>query len=447
VSVRKRISLSFLVTLFSALSLAVGFGPNLRAQEKFEKQDLERSRQMLRDAYDTVKKHYYDTTFHGLDWDARYHTFDEQMKTATSLGDSFSIIADFLAGLKDSHTFFEPPSRPFRVDYGYRFQVVGDSAFVSRVRPGSDAVSKLHPGDQVLAINKVRVTRATSWQLDYVLHSLSPQPKTQLLIRDPDGVNRTVEVLSRAKAMKKVMNLTGSDGGTDLWQLIRDEQNEDHQVRQRWVEMEDAMIWKVPEFMMEDSEVDRIFTTARKHKTLIMDLRGDPGGATDTLIRVTQNIFDHEVKIADRVGRKDPKPQIAKASVHNVYSGKIIVLVDSDSASAAELFARVIQLEHRGVVIGDHSSGSVMESRVYGSALGMDTKIFYGFSVTDADLIMQDSKSLEHTGVIPDEIVLPTGEDIAKGLDPVLAHAAQLAGVKLDSAAAGKLFPFEWNPF
>jgi C-terminal processing protease CtpA/Prc len=68
------------------------------------------------------------------------------------------------------------------------------------------------------------------------------------------------------------------------------------------------------------------------------------------------------VKIADLVGRKQNKPQIAKAS-HNPFTGKLLVLVDSRSSSAAEVFARVMQIERRGLVLGDRSSGVVVESK------------------------------------------------------------------------------------
>jgi C-terminal processing protease CtpA/Prc len=158
------------------------------------------------------------------------------------------------------------------------------------------------------------------------------------------------------------------------------------------------------------------------------------------------NVFDHDVKIADRVGRKDRKPQIAKSHGKDAFNGKIIVLVDSDSASAAELFARVMQLDKRGTVVVDRSAGAVMESMRYRDNHGVDTKIFYAFSVTDANPIMTDGKSLEHTGVTPDEMVLPSGRDLAEGKDPALTRAAALAGLTLEPAQAGKFFPFEWLP-
>ena len=126
------------------------------------------------------------------------------------------------------------------------------------------------------------------------------------------------------------------------------------------------------------------------------------------------------------------------------YEGKLVVLVDSDSASAAEIFARVMQLQKRAIVIGDRTSGSVMQSRHHTRAMGTDTMVFYGTSITEADVIMTDGKSLEHAGVIPDEILLPTGEDLAAGRDPIITRAAAVLGHKIEPDKAGALFPIEW---
>jgi C-terminal processing protease CtpA/Prc len=119
--------------------------------------------------------------------------------------------------------------------------------------------------------------------------------------------------------------------------------------------------------------------------------------------------------------------------------------VDSESASAAELFARVVQLARRGMVIGDRSSGKVMESRVYRHQEETMKGVFqFAVRITNADLIMADGKSLENTGVVPDERVIPVASDLAAGRDPALARAAELVGINLSPEEAGKLFPFEW---
>jgi len=102
-------------------------------------------------------------------------------------------------------------------------------------------------------------------------------------------------------------------------------------------------------------------------------------------------------------------------------------------------------LEKRGVVVGDLSSGSVMESVVYPNSIGRMAITFYSSSITEADLIMGDGKSLERVGVMPDTRILPKPSDLAAGRDPALAYAASLVGLKLTPEEAGKLFPVEWS--
>jgi len=412
-------------------------------QQKIDSINAARVQQMLKDSYTEVKKNYYDKTYHGLDWDAKYHEFDEKIKQVTTLGQGFSLVAALMLTLDDSHTFFIPPKRPVRVEYGFRLQMVGDRAFITRVRPGTDAEFKLHPGDEVIAYNRFIVNRDALWKMNYYYNSLSPLPGSVLVLKNPGGQQREEKVDAKVQQMKRVLDFTQ---GSDIWQMIRESENADHQLRQRYYEMGDVMIWKMPLFDLDDSGVDHLFSIARKHKALVLDLRENPGGAVVTLERMVGNVFDHDIKIADRIGRKELSPQLAKSRGKDAFAGRIIVLIDSGSASAAELFARVIQLEKRGTVVGDRSSGAVMEAKRYSENQGTETKIFYGFSITDADLIMADGKSLEHAGVVPDEIVLPTGRDLADAKDPALVRAAELAGLTLEPAQAGKMFPFEWLP-
>ena len=87
-----------------------------------------------------------------------------------------------------------------------------------------------------------------------------------------------------------------------------------------------------------------------------------------------------------------------------------------------------------------------MISRAHPHQLGIDVVAFYSASITEADVIMSDGKSLEQLGVTPDETLLPTPENLRARQDPVLSRAAAILGVKLDPAEAGKLFPFRWKP-
>jgi carboxyl-terminal processing protease len=397
---------------------------------------------MLRDARDEVRKHYFDPGLHGLDWDARYQEYATRLAKARSLGDGFRIVAAFLSGMKDSHTYFVPPDRANRYNEGYMFSMVGNSCFITQVRPGMDAATKLHAGDQILTYQGYNVNREDFHEMRYFYRVLSPMTESRLEVRSPDGATRTVVVNSAVKEGRRELDLTERENN-DFLDLAHRAENEARVSRSVLVEMGDLVVWKLKQFDLDEADIGHGIAIARRHKALLLDLRGNPGGDVESLRSLVGFLFDKEVKIADRMGRKETKPLIAK-HYGNPFEGTLVVLVDADSASAAELLARVVQLEHRGTVIGDRTAGAVMEARFYSESLGTNSKIFYGFSVTDANLIMSDGRSIEKTGVSPDEVVLPTAADLAAGRDPVLAHAAEIAGAKLDPAAAGKLFPFEW---
>jgi C-terminal processing protease CtpA/Prc len=268
---------------------------------------------------------------------------------------------------------------------------------------------------------------------------LRPQPGIRVTLRSPKGEPRQLDLIAKQKQGKKVVNLTNQN---EYLELVRRGWREAELDRDRFMSFGDQLlIWKMNEFDLTDSQIDDAFSRAKKYKALILDLRGNGGGWVTTITRIVSNVFDHDIKIGDDKSRKQSKPLIAKSRGEKVFTGKLTILVDSRSASASEILARTIQLEKRGNIIGDQTAGAVMAARHYPGEIGLEFAIFYSVSITVSDLIMSDGNSLEHRGVTPDEIRLPSAEDLAAGRDVVLSYAASLAGVTLDPIEAGKLFP------
>jgi carboxyl-terminal processing protease len=394
---------------------------------------------MLKVVKDEIRKNYYDPKFHGLDLETRFSAAEEKIAQAATGGQVLGVIAQAVLDINDSHTRFVPPLRDTTPVYGWRMQMIGDACYVTGVMPGSDAETKgIKAGDRLVAIDDYTPTRKNLWKMQYTYYSLRPKARVRLTLLTPEGREREVEVLTKVQK-RRLMNLFGWIVDLDP---VSPDVDDEAGTEPRYAEFgEDLVVCRLPSFNRSEQAVDKMMTRIAGHKGLILDLRGNPGGRTDALTRFIGYFFDREVKVADLKMRKDEKAIKVKPRKTNNFAGRLVVLVDSRSASASEIFARVVQLERRGAVIGDHTSGSVMQSLRYHYQLGAEDKpILYGLSLTNADIMMTDGKSLEHTGVAPDELLLPTPADLQNRRDPVLARAAALAGVKLTPEQAGDLF-------
>jgi C-terminal processing protease CtpA/Prc len=425
----KALSILFLIII----SVNVSFG------QKLDRLERERAKDMLNAIKGEIKSKYYDSTYHGIDLDARFKVAESAIDKATSMGQAFGIIAQAVLELNDSHTTFYPPQRTAIFEYGWRWQMVGNSCFITAVKPKSDAEKQgLKVGDEVLEVEGFRPTRKEMWKVSYYYNVLSPRVGLKLKVKSPnDSQPRELDVATKVTELK---------GTLDLADLYRQYQfSLDRKVENKFVKVGNTTVWKLPTFVIDPSTISNIMTgRIRESSNLILDLRGNGGGYVVALEELAGYFVDKDTKIADLKGRNKMDPQMAKTKGKDVYKGKLIVLVDSRSASASEIFARFMQLEQRGVVIGDQSAGAVMQSRGVPMKLESFSIISYGMSMTNADVIMTDGKSLEHTGVLPQSVQVPTGADIAEQRDPVLAAALQLFGEKVSPSEAGKYYPFKW---
>ncbi len=413
----------------------------LAQEQPIQKGEREDTRTMLSDIKDELKSKYYDPKFHGVDIESRYKDASERISTATSLNQAFGVIAWFMEGLHDSHTVFLPPPRPYIIEQGWRMQMIGDACYVTAVKPGSDAETKgLAPGDQILTINALVPSRTDLHKIGYLFEVLRPQPGLQLQVRDVNGKERTLGIAFHIRETRRIVDV----GRGDFWDEIRESEKNLSLNRRRSVAVGDTIVWKFPSFMVDEKAADEMISQSMKYKSMVLDLRGNSGGSVDTLLHLVRHFFDHDVKVADVQMRTKTETSIAK-SRGPVFPGKLIVLMDSQSGSASEVFARVVQLERRGVVVGDQSAGAVMEAEVFPHHLASNRVIYFAAEITRANLVMSDGKSLENVGVSPDVPLLPTAADLHNNRDPGLAHALSLLDEKVSAEEAGKLFPVQWR--
>ncbi|MDX2152838.1 MAG: S41 family peptidase [Bryobacteraceae bacterium] len=404
-----------------------------------------RGKDMLAAVRKHVEKNYFDPTYGGVDMKAAFEKAERQMADAQSAGHTFGIIAQALTTLNDSHTFFIPPSRASTVRYGWQLAMIGDRCFITSVKPGSDAEQRgMAPGDEVLSMQGFRPDRNILWKMKYMYYVLQPQAGLRFELRTPAGEIRQVEAAASIKQGKLVLDLTGREGD-DYYEMLREAQAEGKLREHIYYNIgKELMIYKMPTFSVQTDLIDRVIGKVRDYPNLIIDLRGNGGGAVSTLERLAGYLLPRDAVIAERKGRKEEKPMKA-ARVAKPYEGKLAILIDSESASASELLARAVQIEGRGKVYGDRSAGSVRQSRQHEEQMGADTVILYSVSVTNADIFMKDGKPLEHVGVQPDELILPTPADMAAHRDPVLSKAAASFGINLSPDDAGKMFPVKWR--
>jgi carboxyl-terminal processing protease len=128
---------------------------------------------------------------------------------------------------------------------------------------------------------------------------------------------------------------------------------------------------------------------------LIIDLRGNPGGLLNQSVAVS-NLFLTEGRVVSTRGRHPDSHQYFEASGEDIAEGKpIVVLVDGNSASAAEIVAAALQDNRRAVVVGSNTYGKGTVQHVL--PLPNDGELV----LTWARFHAPSGYTLHHLGVLP----------------------------------------------
>ena len=133
-----------------------------------------------------------------------------------------------------------------------------------------------------------------------------------------------------------------------------------------------------------------------KLKGLVFDLRTNPGGLLDQAVEVSSLFMDEGV-VVSTIGRNRDQKEVKYARKGNARKDfPVAVLVNSSTASAAEIVAGAIQDNHRGIIMGAPTFGKGSVQTVIELAPDM------GLKLTIARYYTPSGRSIQDRGVQPD---------------------------------------------
>ena len=135
-------------------------------------------------------------------------------------------------------------------------------------------------------------------------------------------------------------------------------------------------------------------------KSLVLDLRNNPGGLLTAAIEVSQKFLDKKDPVVFTQGRDFASRKTYRArGAHHYKDFPLVILINSGSASASEIVAGALQDHKRAILVGQRSFGKGSVQSVLpmdgGSAIRLTTARYYTPS----------ERVIHKRGIMPDIVV------------------------------------------
>ncbi|WP_168205051.1 S41 family peptidase [Bythopirellula goksoeyrii] len=146
-------------------------------------------------------------------------------------------------------------------------------------------------------------------------------------------------------------------------------------------------------------------------RSLILDLRGNPGGLLTASVELADK-FLTEGNIVSTRGRSPQEDFNYTAHYGGTWRVPLVVLIDGDSASASEIFAGAIKDNNRGTIVGSTSFGK-------GSVQGIFPLGFAGAGIrlTTAKFYSPKGTAISYNGVEPHDKVQVVAKQAVDRID------------------------------
>jgi carboxyl-terminal processing protease len=155
---------------------------------------------------------------------------------------------------------------------------------------------------------------------------------------------------------------------------------------------------------------------------LVLDLRSNGGGLVEEARLIASNFIEKGTIVSTR-GRTQPSQTLTATGGAIAPSIPMVVLVDSNTASAAEIVTAALQDHKRATVVGTHTFGKgvFQEEEELSNGGALDITVGEYFTPNGRNLGGGGVK--QGAGIVP-EVLVAHGVDSAHGLDVALSTLA-----------------------
>ena len=279
----------------------------------------------------------------------------------------------------------------------------------------------------------IRVTRPNPEEPPYVTEVFRDSPASSAGIKPGDQIVAVDSNKTSGRSLTEVVNaIRGAQGSRVVLSVARGGQVPiDIRITRAPVDaprVEGAVRGGVLGFLRIRSfgdgvpeQVQQFLTQGRNRgaRAWVVDLRGNSGGSLEAMARVATNFIEaRPVGVAvDRNGQQEPIVAPGRPAIPRF---PFVVIVDRETASAAELLAAAIKEYQVAPIVGARTAGSV------GLASPQPLSDGSAIQITIRRLASPSGAQIDKQGVQPDVEASLTVDDLQRGDDPQLLRALEL---------------------
>lgn len=363
-------------------------------------------KQIFEEVWRTVNDHYLYTDFHQLNWNALHDEYATMLEQEQSRETFYTMMIELVARLNDDHSRFLPPAdaqtenttinnNEVTVGIGVLTRARPDGGFIQSVFPDSPAArAGLEARDRIIAVDG-RPYLADDGNMLGEAGSV-----VRLTVVRPGEKLRDV-VLTRQEVQNHIVPTYHRFPGNIGYVAIPT----------MWVNDMDEQVNGALTDLVAEGPLDG----------LILDVRSNGGGWLYVLSGVLSHFVRGQVGVF--FSRQAARPlEIGAPSGPDLRHVKLVVLIDNETASYAEVLAAVLQQQHQALVIGTHSAGN--------------TETTYAYTLSDGSRLwlaqegfrLPSGQNLEGVGVLPDIAMDIDWTHYSEDDDPQLLEALRQLG-------------------